>query len=513
MNYLPWGYHSPSPSLIIPPKLTTRREPNESLPHFPTRPIPAPQTSKPIVTPRLHSPHTSGHHHHLQPQDNNHQQQEAGSVTDSPHPSRILQLVEQQSHFLANQQRQLDTFITNTNNRLTQLERTIKNGHQANYLQAEVASQTAESLSDMGFTAPRQIKAAPPSLPPPLPSPPTAPPAASLPPPPPPPPPDPTPSPPPRPPPPPPIAEPFTDYHNQQGRTLAASELSRFADIDSDMESASDSYAHGETIDPKVFQKVPQGMENVGSMPGPPEPMSSLHLPSVSPEPAPTQQEPSEETLSETSRLCAEVGPSPGPPNISLVPALDAQTLRETPYPSLAEETRPQSLPPSQTMPSSAQAPPSVPTSAYVPSSPAGPGSQLIDTQLSSVPTPPPRPQKRAASVKPSTLATDRSHRRRTIPARLDPSSSQASTLPNKKSHRKGASQGRKGSTLPGKPKKRFLGESASLPIGTLGKSPGVKRVHEADWPKCGPNSVIGLGGDIQCSQVGQLQMSSHFSS
>lgn len=458
MNHLPWLFTTPQSSIIpsqlkLPPPIPTQAEraPRLKIPHFPLRRFTPP-------TPLL--------------QDKAQVREEEEGT--QPHILRILELVEQQSQAISKHQGRLDQFIDFTTSRLEKLEESVKAGLQVQVQvppQAQTASrleEPTESLSKDCEEGLRHFKDMVADLDPPDSDPDAT--DSTL------------------------IdqleVEPFIDYKNQQARTLLA--LSRFSSLNEGTSSyVNDGSGGGGTIDPKIIQSSFQSNDSIQGqspvmsmmMPGPPDPLSSLRVtPEHSPEPEsiPHIEVDHQENTSETSvdlrQVSAELS------SVEVREVLPANTT-QAPVPSPSPPS------PSQSTETSPLA------STYVPSSPHIPESPLIDTQLST----PPRPPKRPPHILPQ-----RSYRRRTEPVRLDPSPAQQSETGTsmKKSKPKGLV--RKGSALPGK-KKRSLGPKGSLPLGTLGKSDGSRRVKMADWPKVGPNSVIGLGGDIQCEQVSSI--------
>ena len=60
--------------------------------------------------------------------------------------------------------------------------------------------------------------------------------------------------------------------------------------------------------------------------------------------------------------------------------------------------------------------------------------------------------------------------------------------------------------------KKKRDAANVNLPYGTLGKSNGAARVKGVVWPKLGPNTIRGIGNDVQCGKVRYFQLLIHAS-
>jgi hypothetical protein len=462
MNHLPWLFTTPQSAIIpsqlkLPPAIPIQAEraPRLKIPHFPLR----------RFTPPLPVPHVKAQ-----------VEEEGEGEGTQPHILRILELVEQQSQAISKHQGRLDQFIDSTTIRLDQLEESVKAGLQLQVqvppqaLTASRSEEPTESLAKDCEEGLRHFKEMVADL-----NPSDSDPDATdstlidqL------------------------EVEPFTDYKNQQARTLLA--LSRFSSLNE----GTSPYVNdgsgdgGGTIDPKVIQSSFQSNDDGTSgqspalsmmMPGPPDPLSSLRVtPEHSPESEsiPHIEVDNQENTLETSVDLRQV--SADLPSVEVREVLPAHTT-QAPAPATSPPSQFQST---ETSPLA---------STYILSSPPIPKPPSIDTQLSTPPRPPKRP--------PPTLP-QRSYRRRTEPVRLDPSPAQQSETGTSMKRCKPKGLVRKGSIIPGK-KKRSLGPKGSLPLGTLGKSDGSRRVKMADWPKVGPNSVIGLGGDIQCEQVSSV--------
>jgi hypothetical protein len=459
MNHLPWLFTTPQSSIIpsqlkLPPPIPIQAERATRLkiPHFPlrrfTRPLPVPH---------------------------NKAQVEEEVEGTQPRILRILELVEQQSQAISKHQGRLDQFIDSTTSRLEKLEESVKAGLRMQVqvptqaLTASRSEEPTESLAKDCEEGLRHLKEMVADLDPPDSDPDAT--DSTL------------------------IdqleVEPFIDYKNQQARTLVA--LSRFSSLNESTSSyVIDGSGGGGTIDPRVIQSSFQSSDSSSRgrsptvsmmMPGPPDPLSSLRITpehSPGPESAPhigdDQQDQTQDTSMDLRQVSAELS------SVEVREVLPANTTEATSSASIP-------LSPPQKTETSPLA------STYIPSSPPIPESLMIDTRIST----PLRPPKRPPPILPQ-----RSYRRRTEPVRLDPSPAQQSETGT--SMKKGKPKGlvRKGSIQPGR-KRRYLGPNGSLPLGTLGKSDGSRRVKMADWPKVGPNSVIGLGGDIQCEQVSSI--------
>lgn len=295
----------------------------------------------------------------------------------------------------------------------------------------------------------------------------------------------------------------FGDFNNQQARTQ--SHLSRFTQLDSD----EDSTLSLRTIDPKVLRPSYQGIGPAPSPTSSPDPPSSSVMPSSPP------------------RKQAESSASPPSPpspdhsgNAEDTPASDpdTDTIDIPPHSSPLFIPSPPSSPyhPSSSAAAAASSLMSIAHSDYQASSP--PPASV--THEATRPSPsPPSPQLPPPLPTQPTLSTEdihhladeavktigskkRSRRQTTTPPPAPVCSSPMQPPPKRLKSRKTGPQ------VPSKPKikkRQVKGESGSLPIGTLAKGKGVTRVKGANWPKLGPNTVIGLAGNIECEHVSRL--------
>jgi hypothetical protein len=294
----------------------------------------------------------------------------------------------------------------------------------------------------------------------------------------------------------------FNGYENQQSRTR--SHLSRFTELDSEDESTPLSA----TIDPSLLQvaglTVTPGHSPVTSPDSSSQVPPSSQIQDPDEDPSPNHQElefpdsipaPSfdEDLNSDVDDLgpddiMASDQPSPYRPSSSVAAAASCLvSIANSEY--LGSSPPPSASPPSpmqhQELTQDTEATQSIPSKQPIPSA--------QPTQISQ-PTQVPQSSQSPLSVPtdPRThpKANKRPRRSATLPSRPKPAPIQP---PAKKQ------KGQKGTKKP-----YIKGEKGSLPIGTLKKSDGVARVKGAIWPKLGPNTVIGLGGYIECEAVRQ---------
>jgi len=292
----------------------------------------------------------------------------------------------------------------------------------------------------------------------------------------------------------------FGDFNNQQARTQ--SHLSRFTQLDSD----EDSTQSLRTIDPKVLRPSYQG---IGPAPPPtssPDPPSSSVIASSPPR---GQAESSASPPSPTHTRDTEDGPAP---------EHDTTLVDIPPYSSPLFIPSPPSSPyqPSSSAAAAASTLVSIAHSDYQASSPPpasvtheatrpspSPPSPLLPPPLPTQPTLSTEDIHHLAGQAVKTIGSKkRSRRQTTTPLPAPVCSSPVQPPPKRLKSRKTGPQ------VPSKPKikkRQVKGESGSLPIGTLAKGKGVTRVKGANWPKLGPNTVIGLAGNIECEHVSRL--------
>jgi len=294
----------------------------------------------------------------------------------------------------------------------------------------------------------------------------------------------------------------FGDFDQQQSRTR--SHLSRFTQLDSEDESA-----QSPTIDPSMLQPSRLTIEPAQSSSGtspdsssqvPPssqtkeseeEPPSNQHQVDA-PDIAPVHQSP--ELNSDVEDLGPE-SPLPSPQSSPSRPSSSgaaASRLMSVDNPQHVESSPPPSFPQATQAtqsPEPTQTPP-----------PTQPTQQLEATQSTQLTLPPSPilPTPTPADLQTHPQANKRLRRNQTLPARKKPTPSQPSSKKPK---------AQKGTTKLKAKKKPSTGPTGSLPVGTLKKSQGITRVKGANWPELGPNTVIGLGGYIECETVSLLSL------
>jgi hypothetical protein len=303
----------------------------------------------------------------------------------------------------------------------------------------------------------------------------------------------------------------FGDFNDQQARTQ--SHLSRFTQLDSDDESTS----LQQTIDPKVLRPSYQVVQPGTSPPSSPDPPSSAVLPRSPPREqvrSPDYRFGPLVPSSPTTEQADFPASTPSPPvhtgttGDMLAPDQDTSLVDIPPFSSPLLIPSPNSSPyqPSSSAAAAASSLISIAHSEYHASSPPPPSTPEATQPFRPSPSPPPLTQSvqstkaihhLADQAVKTTGSTKRSRRQTTTPAVA--SSSPFPPPPKRLKSRKTVS---KDSAKPKTKKKRSTGESGSLPLGTLGRSKGVKRVLGANWPKIGPNTVVGLAGNIECEQV-----------
>jgi hypothetical protein len=303
----------------------------------------------------------------------------------------------------------------------------------------------------------------------------------------------------------------FGDFNNQQAR--AQSHLSRFTQLDSDDESPS----LQQTIDPKVLRPSYQVIQPGTSPPSSPDPPSSVVQPrsppreqvgsSASPSSPPVPSSPTTEQA-ETPASTSSPPVHTGTAGDIQAPDQDTSLVDIPPVSSPLLIPSPNSSPyqPSSSAAAAASSLISIAHSEYHASRPPPPSTPEATQPFLPSPSPAPPTQpvlcpkdiRHLADQAVKTIGpTKRSRRQTTTPAVA--SSSSFPPPPKRLKSRKTVS---KDSAKPKIKKKKSTGESGSLPLGTLGRSKGVKRVLGANWPKIGPNTVIGLAGNIECEQV-----------
>jgi hypothetical protein len=293
----------------------------------------------------------------------------------------------------------------------------------------------------------------------------------------------------------------FGDFDQQQSRTR--SHLSRFTQLDSEDESV-----QSPTIDPSILQPSRLMIELAESSETSPDSSSQIQPSSQTkeseeeppsnqqkvdaPDIAPVHQSP--ELNSDVEDLGPE-SPLPSPPSSLYRPSSSgaaASRLMSVDNSQHVESSPPPSFPQA----TQATQPPE-PTQTPLPTQPTQVLEATQSTQLTLQPSPIlPIP----THTKPSTEVTGNKRLRRnlTLPARKKPTPPQPSLKKPKT---------QKGTTKLKAKKKPSTGPSGSLPVGTLKKSLGVIRVKGANWPDLGHNTVIGLGGYIECEIVSPLRV------
>ena len=288
----------------------------------------------------------------------------------------------------------------------------------------------------------------------------------------------------------------FGDFDQQQSRTR--SHLSRFTQLDSEDESA-----QSPTIDPSILQpsrlmiQPPQSSETSPdsssqiqpssqtkeSEKEPPSNQQKVDAPDIAPVHQPPELNSDVEDLGPESSLPSPQ-PSPYRPSSSGAAASRLMSVDNSQH---VESSRPPSF---RRATQATQSP--GPTQTPLPTQPTQISEATQSTQLS-IPLSPILPT--PTHTKPSTEVTGskRLRRNQTLPARKKPTTTQP---PLKKP------KTQKGTTKLKAKKKPSTGPTGSLPVGTLKKSQGIIRVKGAQWPDLGPNTVIGLGGYIECETV-----------
>jgi hypothetical protein len=283
----------------------------------------------------------------------------------------------------------------------------------------------------------------------------------------------------------------FGDFDQQQSRTR--SHLSRFTQLDSEDESA-----QSPTIDPSILQPSRLMIEPAESSETSPDSSSQI-------QPSSQTKESEEEPPSNQQELEApDIAPVQQSPELNsdvedLGPESPLPSPQSSPYrpsSSGAVASRLMSFDNSQHVESS---PPQSPEPSQIPL-PTQHTQVLEATQSTQLTLPPSPVLPTPTHTKPSTEITGnkRLRRNQTLPARKKPTPSQPSSKKPKT---------QKGTTKLKAKKKPSTGPTGSLPVGTLKKSLGITRFKGANWPDLGPNTVIGLGGYIECETVSPLRV------
>jgi len=292
----------------------------------------------------------------------------------------------------------------------------------------------------------------------------------------------------------------FGDFDQQQSRTR--SHLSRFTQLDSE-----DEPVQSPTIDPSILQPSRLMIEPAQSSGTCPDSSSQIQPSSQIQE---SEDEPpsNQQQLDYQSKASAYHSPELNSDVEDLGPESPFGSPRSSTYrpsSSVAAASRPMSIASSphresSPSPSCIQATQATqatqspePTQSPLPTHPTPVSEAITSTQLTSSPQPtlpPPIP----TNPQDSPPANKRLRRNQTLPARKKPTLLQP---PPPKKHKTQKSVSKTKSK-----KKPSTGPTGSLPVGTLKKSQGVIRVKGAVWPDLGPNTVIGLGGYIECETV-----------
>jgi hypothetical protein len=261
-------------------------------------------------------------------------------------------------------------------------------------------------------------------------------------------------------------AKSFGDYKNQQARSQ--SRLDRFTQLDSDPGSTSER----NTIDPKVLPQP--SVEPASDFP------SDFPSSSLSDSPPPVMAVDSSLSQAEDildpkggyrSDFLKSLSVGPGDiletvKSVSPVPEVDSSpTLSQYVLSSPAE------------VPSSDR---------YIPDGESTDTASFCDSTSAAL-----RPSR---SVRAATAAASRPQRHRSATSRK--------VSPDQAPHKRHKSVKSIKANTGTLKKRKSIGPTGSLPQGTLAKSHGHVRVKGAKWPTLGPNTVIGLGGNIECEQV-----------
>jgi hypothetical protein len=294
----------------------------------------------------------------------------------------------------------------------------------------------------------------------------------------------------------------FGDFDQQQSRTR--SHLSRFTQLDSEDESA-----QSPTIDPSILQPSRLMVEPAESPETSPDSSSQIQPSSQTkeseeeppsnqqkvdaPDIAPVHQSP--ELNSDVEDLGPE-SPLPSPQSSPYRPSSSgaaASRLMSVDNSQYVESSPPPSFPQATQATQAIQSP--EPTQTSLPTQ----STQVLEATLSTQLTLPPSPilpTPTPTNLQTQPQANKRLRRNQTLPARKKPAPPQPSLKKPKT---------QKGTTKLKAKKKPSTGPTGSLPVGTLKKSLGIIRVKGAQWPDLGPNTVIGLGGYIECETVSPL--------
>jgi len=297
----------------------------------------------------------------------------------------------------------------------------------------------------------------------------------------------------------------FGDFDQQQSRTR--SHLSRFTQLDSEDESA-----QSPTIDPSILQPsrlMIEPAQSSGTLPDSSSQIRPLSQIQESEEETPSIQQrldvPINESAHQSPELNSDVedlGPespfvspqsAPYRPSSSGAAASRLMSIAKSPQPgsSPSPSFRVATQAIQATHDTQATQSPE-PTQSPLPTQPTQVSEALQSTRLTS-PTQPTLPPPIPTNSQDSPPANKRLRRNQTLPARKKPTLLQ----PPPKRH-----QTQKSVPKTRSKKKQSTGPTGSLPVGTLKKSQGIIRVKGVVWPDLGPNTVIGLGGYIECETV-----------
>jgi hypothetical protein len=291
----------------------------------------------------------------------------------------------------------------------------------------------------------------------------------------------------------------FGDFDQQQSRTR--SHLSRFTQLESE-----DEPAQSPTIDPSILQPSRLMIKPAGSSETSPDSSSQIQPSSQTKEseegPPSNQQQvdaPDITPVHQSPELNSDVedlgpeSPLPSPQSSPYRPSSSgaaASRLMSVDGSQHVESSPPPSFPQATQATQATQSP--EPTQTPLPTQPTQVLEATQSTQLT-LPPSPILPTPTYTNLQTQPQANKRLRRNQTLPARKKPTPSQPSSKKPKT---------QKGTTKLKAKKKPSTGPTGSLPVGTLKKSLGIIRVKGAQWPDLGPNTVIGLGGYIECETV-----------
>ena len=463
MHYLPWGYRRPTQPLILPSMKRTRT----SLPL--TRfvapkkleeidKVPTAESSTPSLTPTHQYDSAKGTNNTVDNEEVEHVIT-AADVVDTPDlpmegdvtelvpnqlfdPIAILEAVQLLHADYVDHQNRLDEFIKEANARIKKLEEIISSNDDEDFQKCEESLMKLKNLMSGTNRAMPKVYVS---------------------------------------------ALSFCDYDNQQSKTR--SNLSRFTQLDSEDDSAP------ATIDPSVLQpsRTHDQIQSSVTSPNPSSQAQSSSQPRVSDHEVVTDQQ-----EVETTKV-------PGRNHLDYIPAHDPSEMLSSDVEDLGPDSPIASphMSPHRTMSSPTTAALCLDSIANVDrigSSP--PASHTPSTHLEG-----PSRSTQVAQPNPSLTPTlPSSSTNTTTQPRAAKRPRRTATLPNrpKSSLPRPPSKKQKGQAGSKKPyvKRQMVNPQGSLPVGTLLKSNGVARVKKATWPKSGPNTVIGLGGYIECEVV-----------